>query len=200
MKSKMEKKMLKEIEQENRRDEALQLFNDQLDGLKQKRQEYARIAAEAELNGDATTYDVAVNSLIELNDVVKSLMQTKASFDLVSISNSIATSMAMAVNALDSMTNEKCNLPNLKKIQRTSAKTKNYLKQISLSQQMMGRIMNVSKPVGRSRSEDELASVRPMIEAERSRISGVSTGQSAQCATIDFDLSKEINAEKNKLI
>ena len=54
---------------------------------------------------------------VELNDVISSLMQTKSNFDIINVSNAIATNMAMAVNALDSMANGKRKMPNMRKIQ-----------------------------------------------------------------------------------
>ena len=60
----------KEIIAQMQRDEQMQIFNDQINELKQKRQEYANIAAEAEVNGDQGSYDVALSALMELNDVI----------------------------------------------------------------------------------------------------------------------------------
>ena len=90
-------KQEKEIMAQMARDEQLEVFNDQIKTLQTKREEYARIAAEAEINGDTGTYEVACNALIELNDVISSLMQTKANFDIINVSNSIAVSMATAI-------------------------------------------------------------------------------------------------------
>ena len=86
-------KQEKQIEEEMRREEQLQTFNDQIANLKSKREEYAKIAAEAEVNGDEATYDTAVNALLELNGLISSLMQTKANFDIINLSNSIAMNM-----------------------------------------------------------------------------------------------------------
>ena len=63
----------KEIMAQMQRDEQMQIFNDQINELKAKRQEYAHIAAEAEVNGDQGSYDVALSALMELNDVISSL-------------------------------------------------------------------------------------------------------------------------------
>ena len=71
-------KQEREIEAQMERDEQMEVFNEQINSLKTKREEYAKIAAEAEMNGDQGTYDVALNALIELNDVISSLTQTKA--------------------------------------------------------------------------------------------------------------------------
>jgi thymidine phosphorylase len=190
----------------------MQIFNEQINELKTKRQEYAKIAAEAEVNGDAGTYEVAVNALIELNNVISSLMQTKANFDIINVSNSIATNMAMAVNVLDAMANGKHKMPDLRKIQKASIKVKNYIKQISFSQKAMGRMMNTSNPANKPRSAEEVGSVRPMIEAEISRLVGGSTAslgakavtttntQTTQTSNSEFDLTSEILAEKNRII
>lgn len=191
--------------QQMQRDEQMQVFNEQINALKLKRQEYAKVAAEAEINGDGATYDVAVNALVELNEVISSLTQTKANFDIISISNAIATNMAMAVNALDSMANGKSAMPNLQKIQKTSIKVNRYIKQIKFSQKAMSRLMSTSNPANRARSSEEISSVRPMIDAEISRLVGGSTGnmkkQTVGTETEDsFDLSKEILEEKKRII
>ena len=93
-KSKQEKEIMAQME----RDEQMQLFTEQIRELKAKREEYAKIAAEAEINGDTGSYDVALNALVELNDVISSLTQAKANFDIINISNAIAVNMAMAMN------------------------------------------------------------------------------------------------------
>ena len=66
----------REIMAQMEREEQLEVFNEQIKSLKSKREEYAKIAAESEINGDAATYDVACNALIELNEVISSLTQT----------------------------------------------------------------------------------------------------------------------------
>ena len=121
-------KQEKEIMAQMARDEQLEVFNDQIKTLQTKREEYARIAAEAEINGDTGTYEVACNALIELNDVISSLMQTKANFDIINISNSIAVSMATAMNALDAMASNKAHLPDIRKIQKANAKVAKYMR------------------------------------------------------------------------
>lgn len=204
-KTKVEREMMEQMQ----REEQMQVFNDQINELKAKRQEYAKIAAEAEVNGDSGTYEVAVNALVELNDVISSLTQTKANFDIINVSNSIATNMAMAVNALDSMASGKHKMPDMRKIQKTSVKVKKYIKQISFSQKAMSRMMNTTNPANKPRSAEEIGSVRPMIDAEISRLvggaasglnsKGTSQGTEAT-GSIDLDLSSEIQAEKNRII
>ena len=200
-KTKTEREMMAQMQ----REEQMQVFNDQINELKAKRQEYAKIAAEAEVNGDSGTYDIAVNALVELNNVISSLMQTKANFDIINVSNAIATNMAMAVNALDSMANGKRKMPNMRKIQKTSIKVKNYIRQISFSQKAMGRMMTSSNPANKARSSEEISAVRPMIDAEISRLVGSpAVGMGASAAKTNnapsLDLSSEIAAEKNRLI
>ena len=200
-KTKVEREMMQQMQ----RDEQMQVFNEQINALKLKRQEYAKIAAEAEINGDAATYEVAVNALVELNDVISSLIQTKANFDIINISNSIAMNMAMAVNALDSMANGKSAMPNLQKIQKTSLKVSKYIRQIKFSQKAMSRLMTTSNPANRARSTEEVSAVRPMIDAEISRmVGGATLHLKKQTTTTDasdsFDLSKEILEEKKRII
>ena len=188
-KTKQEKEIMAQME----RDEQMQVFNDQILSLKQKREEYAKIAAEAEINGDKGTYNVAVNNLVELNDVISSLMQTKANFDIINVSNSIAVNMAMAVNALSNMASGSSKMPNLAKVQKVNVKVAKYMKQIKISNKAMASMMNTSNPANKARSDEEIASVKPLIDAQRTKLTGV-TMPSA------LDLSAEIEAEKNKII
>lgn len=187
-------KQEKEIMAQMARDEQLEVFNDQIKTLQTKREEYARIAAEAEINGDTGTYDVACNALIELNDVISSLMQTKANFDIINVSNSIAVSMATAMNALDGMASNKAHLPDIRKIQKANAKVAKYMRTIKISQKAMAGAMRTSNPANKARSQSEIDTVRPMIDAARVKLTG-STPVSS-----DIDISAEINAEKNRII
>lgn len=187
----------KEIEAQMQRDEQMQIFNEQINELKSKRDEYAKIAAEAEINGDTVTYDIAVNNLIELNGLITSLIQSKANFDIINVSNSIAVSMASAMNALDKMAGNKMKLPNIRKIQKTNAKLAKYMRQIKISQKAMGRAMFTSNPANKPRTAEEIAGVKPMIDAARLKLSGISTPVGPSSG---IDLSDDILAEKNKLI
>ena len=189
----------KEIEAQMERDEQMQLFNEKINELKAKREEYAKIAAEAEMNGDMGTYDVAVNALIELNDVVSSLMQTKANFDIINVSNSIAISMATAMNALDKMAGGKAKMPDIKKIQKANMKISKYMRSIKISQKAMGQAMKSSNPANRVRSDADISGVRPMIDAARAKMSGVSMPVGG-ASPAGIDLSAEIAAEKNRII
>lgn len=190
-KSKQEKEIIAQME----RDEQMQVFNDQIESLKTKREEYAKIAAEAEINGDTGTYDVAINALMELNDVISSLMQTKANFDIINVSNSIAVNMAMAMNALDKMAGNKAKMPDIRKIQKANVKINKYMRSIKISQKAMAGVMNTSNPANKARSEAEIAAVRPMIDAARAKLGGVSMPQAS-----GLDISAEIEAEKNRII
>ena len=190
-KTKQEKQIIAQME----RDEQMQVFNEQINELKLKREEYAKIAAEAEINGDTGTYDVAINALVELNDVVSSLMQTKANFDIINVSNSIAVNMAMAMNALDKMAGNKVKMPDVRKIQKASAKLNKYMRSIKISQKAMSGALKTSNPANRARTAEELAGVRPMIDAARAKLSGVSMPTNA-----GIDIAAEIEAEKNRII
>lgn len=190
-KTKQEKEIMAQME----RDEQLEVFNDQIKTLKAKREEYATIAAEAEINGDTGTYEVACNALVELNDVISSLMQTKANFDIINVSNSIAVSMATAMNALDAMADNKAHLPDVRKIQRTNAKVQKYMRNIKISNKAMTNAMRTSNPANKARSAAELDTVRPMIDAARAKLTGT-----AMPTAGDIDISAEINAERNRTV
>lgn len=185
----------REIMAQMEREEQMQVFSEQIEELKKKREEYAKIAAEAEVNGDAGTYDIAVNALIDLNDSISGLMQTKANFDIINVSNAIATSMAMAMNALDKMASGKANLPDIRKIQKANARIARYMKDVKISQKAMAGAMKRSNPANKVRSEAEVAAVRPMIDAARAKMADVEMPSAA-----GIDLSAEIEAEKNKII
>ena len=186
----------REIEAQMIRDEQLEVFNDQIKTMQVKRDEYAKIAAQAEINGDMATYNVACNAMIELNDVISGLMQTKANYDIINVSNSIAISMATAMSALDAMASNKAHLPNIKKIQRANAKLSKYMRSIKISGKAMSSAMKMSNPANRDRSSEEIDSLRPMIDAARAKLTG-----SAPVSNIsNIDISAEINAEKNRVI
>ena len=190
-KTKQEKEIIAQME----RDEQMEVFNDQIKSLQNKREEYANIAAEAEINGDSVTYDTACNALIEVNDIISSLIQTKANFDIINVSNSIAVSMATAMNALDSMASGKTQMPDIRKIQKANAKISKYMRNIKISQKAMNSAMKSANPANKARSKTELDVVRPMIDAARAKIMG-----DVPMSTSDMDISAEINAERNRII
>ena len=192
-KSKQEREIMAQMEH----DEQLQIFNDQLKELKAKREEYAAIAAEAEINGDAGTYEVACNAMLELNEVISSLMQTKANFDIINVSNSISTTMATAMNALDIMASGKASTPDIRQIQRTNAKVQKYMRNIKVSNRAMASAMRTSNPANKVRTAAEMNSIRPMIDAARARMTTASTPAAPASS---LDISAEIESEKNRLI
>ncbi len=192
-KTKQEKEIMAQME----RDEQLQIFNDQIKELKVKREEYATIAAEAEINGDMGTYEVACNAMIELNEVISSLMQTKANFDIINVSNSIAVTMATAMSALDKMAGGKTNLPDIRKIQKANAKVSKYMRNIKISNKAMTNAMRTSNPANKARSSAEMDAIRPMIDAARAKM----TGKAMPTVTAsDLDISAEIESEKKRMI
>lgn len=190
-KSKQEREIMEQME----REEQMQVFTDQIEELKKKREEYAKIAAEAEVNGDSATYDIAVNALIDLNDSISGLIQAKANFDIINVSNSITKSMAMAMGALERMAGSKANLPDIHKIEKVNAKIAKYMKDVKISQKAMSGAMKRSNPANKARSDAEVAAVRPMIDAARAKMTGTAMPSSA-----GIDLSAEIEAEKNRII
>lgn len=188
-KTRQEKEIIAKME----REEQMELFNEQLNEMKAKRQEYAKIAAEAEVNGDTGSYEVAVNALLEMNDVISSLTQTKTNFDIINISNSIAVSMATAMNCLNKMASGKAKMPNLRKIQKTQIKMNKYMRDVKIAQKAMGSAMKSSNPANRARSQEAIASVRPLIDAERAKMAPT-------ISTSNLNLSEEIEREKNRII
>lgn len=200
-KSKIEKEMTEQI----KREEQLQIFDEQIKQLKASRQQYARIAAEAKINNDNPNYQNAVNALIFLNEQISYMTGMKTNYDIINISNSLASNLAMAISALDTMSSGKSKMPNIKKLSRTNVKLKQYMKQIQISQKSVGKVMQSSNPANKAISDEEMQSVKPLIDAEISRILGSSSSdlnvQTKHKETnADFDLSKEINEEKNRII
>ena len=191
-KTKEEKAIMQQME----REEQLEVFNTQLRSLKAKREEYATIAAEAEMNNDMATYDVACNALIELNEVISGLVQTKANFDIINVSNSITTSMNAAMNALEGMAGKKANLPDIRKIQKANAKVAKYMRNVKVSNKAMSSALRSSNPANKARSAAEVDAVRPMIDAARARMT---TTPMPNVNLGDLDISAEISAEQNKL-
>ena len=192
-KSKEEKEILAQME----REEQLEVFNEQIRTLKAKRDEYASIAAEAEINNDTATYEVACNAMLELGEVISSLMQTKANFDIINVSNSIATTMSAAMKALDVMAGSKANTPDIRQIQRTNAKVQKYMRGIKVSNKAMTNAMRSSNPANKTRTAAEMDSIRPMIDAARAKMTTASTPRAAASS---LDISAEIESEKNRLI
>lgn len=190
-KTKQEKEIMEQME----REEQMQVFSEQIQELKKKCEEYAKIAAEAEINGDVATYEIAVNALIDLNESISGLMQAKANFDIINVSNSIASNMAMAMNALDRMASGKANLPDIRKIQKANAKIAKYMRNVKISQKAMAGAMRRSNPANKVRSDAEIAAVRPMIDAARGRMTSTQMPSAS-----GIDLSAEIEAEKSKII
>ena len=190
-KSKQEREIMAQME----REEQMQVFTEQIEELKKKREEYAKIAAEAEVNGDTETYNIAVNALIALNDSVSSLTQSKANFDIINISNSIATSMATALDALNKMAEGKANMPDIRKITKINKQVASYMKDVQVSQKAMSGAMRRSNPANKVRSDAEIAAVRPMIDGARAKMTG-----DLMPSVSGIDLSAEIEAEKNKII
>lgn len=188
-------KQEKEIEAQMEREEQLETFNDQIKELKAKAEEYAQIAAEAEISGDTDNYNTAANALIELQNIISGLQQTKTNFDIINVSNSVAINMATAMRSLEIMAGNKANLPDIRRIQKANAKVAKYMRSIKISNKAMASAMRSSNPANSSRTPEELASVRPMIDAARSKIAASKAPVSA-----GIDLSSEISAEKNKII
>ncbi len=187
----------KEIMAQMERDEQLEVFNEQIKTMKAKREEYAAIAAEAEINGDDGTFDVACNAMLELNEVISSLMQTKANFDIINVSNSIAQSMTMAMNALEVMAGSKANTPDIRKIQKANAKVAKYMRTIKIGNKAMTTAMRTSNPANKTRTSAEIDSIRPMIDAARSKMT---TTSMPKTNSSNLDIAAEIESERKKLI
>lgn len=193
----------KRIEAEMKREESLQMFSDRIASMKAKREEYAKLAAEAEISGDEDTKNTAINALCALNDMISSLQQTKNNFDIINLTNAVAVDMSVASQLLYDMANTKAQIPDIRKVQKTSAKLSSYMRKVQISQKAVGNMLKMSNPANKARSEAEIASVRPMIDAAKDKIlntSGLSTAKTASSTSEIDSLLSEIDAEKNKII
>jgi hypothetical protein len=137
--------------------------------------------------------------MLELNEVISSLMQTKANFDIINVSNSISATMATAINALDVMAGNKANTPDIRKIQKTNAKVQKYMRNIKVSNKAMVNAMRTSNPANKQRTAAEMESIRPMIDAARAKMTNKAMPSSASIAS-DLDIGAEIENEKNRMI
>ena len=120
-------------------------------------------------------------------------------FDIINVSNSISTTMATAMNALDVMASGKASTPDIRKIQRTNAKIQKYMRSIKVSNKAMAASMRSSNPANKARTAAEMDSIRPMIDAARAKMTTTTMPASASVAS-DLDISAEIESEKNRLI
>lgn len=184
----------REIEAQMEREEQMQAFDEQIQELKGKLDEYAMLAAQAEINGDTNTYQVACNAMIELNDSIGTLKQTKANFDVMNVYNSVAISMGKALNALDAMSGSNPDLVNIRKVQKVNAKVSKYMKSIKISQKAMGTAMRTANPANKARSSAEMDSVRPMIDAARAKLTGAGV---PNAGGFDIPVDQEVKGNKN---
>ena len=109
------------------------------------------------------------------------------------VANSTAICMATAMNSLDKMANNKSKMPDIRKVQKAQMKINQYMKNLKVTQKAMGGAMSRSNPANRSRSVDELNSVRPLIEAERAKLV-------PKVSPDLYNLESAIEMEKNKII
>ena len=75
------------------------------------------------------------------------------------------------------------------------------MREVKIANKAMSSSMKMSNPANHSRTPQEIEAIRPMIDAARAKLAPkVSTGAQSISTSSSFDLSKEIEAEKNKLI
>jgi hypothetical protein len=188
-KSKVEKEIMSKMEKE----EQMEQFNSMIVELKNKRLELAKKAAEAEINGDENNYQIAESAIIDVSENLSLIEQTKTNFDIINLSNACGICMATAMNVLDRMSNSKLKLPNLRKIQKAQLRLNKYMKNMKVSQKAIGSALTRTNPANKSRSPEEIASIRPLIDSEKSKILSKMPGSS-------FDLAQEIANERSKII
>ena len=187
----------KEIERQEKHEEAIQMFKDQIANLEASRAKYAEMAAKAELNGDEDTYQLVCGSMLELNDMISSVNQAYANYDIITTMNAVGQAMVGAMNALGSMADNKANLPDLRNIQKVNSKIDAYMSKVKVNNKTISAMMKRANPGSKTRTPEELASIRPMIDAARSKIVLEST---PRVPTGGFDLGAEIESERQKLV
>ena len=189
-KTKEEKELLAQMQ----REEQLDAFNELVKELKDKKQEYARYAAEAELSGNQDGYLLAVNGILEVEDNIAVITSTKTQFDIINLNDSIAAVMTKSMDLLNNMASKRVQLPNIRKIQKTQLKLKSYMRDISIANKTISKSMSKSNPANKIRSEAEIQSVRPLIEAELVKLSPTIN------SSINSELASEIENENNNII
>ena len=187
----------KEIERQEKHEEAIQTFQDQIANLEASRAKYAEMAAKAELNGDDATYQLVCSNMLELNDLISSVNQAYANYDIITTMNAVGQSMVGAMNALGAMADNKANLPNIRNIEKVNAKIDAYMKKVKVNNKTITQMMKRANPASKTRTPEELASIRPMIDAARSKMVLEST---PRIPTNGFDLGAEIESERQKLV
>ena len=187
----------KEIERQEKHEEAIQTFQDQIANLEASRAKYAEMAAKAELNGDEATYQLVCSNMLELNDLISSVNQAYANYDIITTMNAVGQSMVGAMNALGAMADNKANLPNIRNIEKVNAKIDAYMKKVKVNNKTITQMMKRANPASKTRTPEELASIRPMIDAARSKMVLEST---PRIPTNGFDLGAEIESERQKLV
>jgi len=174
----------KEIELQMKQDEAMGKFEEQIATLEKKKQGLIELAAQAELNGDTASYELAADNILYIQDAISSMRQNKMNMDIIAMTGDITLALNAAFAAMETMAKGNVALPNFKKIMATQAKLGEYMKEASAGQKMMRGMMKSSNPAPRTaRSVEEREGVKAMIAAERSRMVGhVSSSSSASLA------------------
>lgn len=190
-------KTMREMEQEDREAAALESLQQNITTLTNLRNECAELAAQAELEGDTASYDMFCSQILDCMEKISFARQVYTNYKSITIQNTISQAMVAAVNSLAVMSNNKANMPDVRELQKMQNKINAYMKRVSLTGRSIGKIMKNSNPAVKPRTAEELASVRPMIDAARSKIVLDST---PRIPTNNFDLTAEIESAKNNLI
>ena len=190
-------KTMREMEQEERQAAALENLQENITTLTNMRNEYAELAAQAELEGDTASYEMICSQILDLMDNISFVRQTYTNYKSMVIQNTVSQAMVSAVNSLAIMSNNKANMPDVRALQKMQNKINGYMKNVRLTNKSIGRIMKNSNPAVKPRTAEELASVRPMIDAARSKMVLDST---PRIPTNNFDLTAEIESAKNNLV
>ena len=167
----------KEIELQMQQEETIGKFEEQIRALEVKKQELIKLAAQAEINGDEASYQLAEDNILYYQDSITILRQSKMNFDIIALTGDMTLVMNSAFAAMDKMASGGVKVPNYRKILKTRAKLGRYMKHAAHGQKMMRGMMKSSNPATRtSRTQEERDSVKAMVAAERAKQSGMATG------------------------
>lgn len=184
-------KIEKEIEAKIKQEEAISKFNEQLNTLKNKKDELVNMAVDAEIEGNVDMIDTISNSILGIQSTISSLQQAKLNFDLVTISANVSLALSSAFSALDYLSAGNINLPNYKKITNTQAKLARFLQKASIGQSLMSQGLKNSNPANKTLySQSEKDALKSLINARVLQKTGINKSESS--------LADEIEKERLK--
>jgi len=189
-KSKEEKIAESQLAREAAKDE----LREQIYALENETDRLSQIAAKAEISGDKESYESALNSLIELNGVASTLRKAEVDIDVTNATERAYNAILKAMDALGTMAVNISSVPDFKTINKRRKAVSNYMNRVSVSTRATTSALHSINPANHhSHTAEEIATVKPLIDAARKRILSETTP-----AVSGAELEVQIAAEKNK--